>query len=258
MEKKMITEFNKLISHGTESQKDKYKIRKKSILMNPSRRSIYEYLCLHPCSLVSTIAKGLRMKESSVRWHLDKLVYQRFVTVWENGSTVFYPTRMIDPDHVSLFRLMALSKSIDIISLIKSKEGVHQNEIGRELDINIRTAMKYLTDLEDLGLIRSANDGKYKRFYLTKMMDDLRDFYRKNSKNFKEYLVQKARQDGLRPKVLLSSPELLKLKLDLGTEIRVLTIPMIPYSKDVYGLKNPKKKKIVSKLEPFPKNLPLS
>jgi DNA-binding MarR family transcriptional regulator len=254
MEKKMITEFNKLIGQGTEDQKGKYRIRKQSILMNQSRRAMYEYLCLHPCSLVSTIAKGLNMKESSVRWHLDKLVYQRFVNVQENGSTVFYPTRMIDPEHISLFRLMALSKSIDILSLIKSNEGVHQNEIGRELELNIRTVMKYLSDLEDLGLIRSANDGKYKRFYLTEMMDELWDFYRKNSKHFKEYLVQKARQDGLRPKVLLSSPELLKLKLDLGREIKVLTIPMIPYGQEAYGLKDAQKQKLVAKLEPIPKS----
>jgi DNA-binding MarR family transcriptional regulator len=255
MEKKMITEFNKLISHGSEDQKTKYKIRKKSILMNPSRRAIYEYLCLHPCSLVSTIAKGLNMKESSVRWHLDKLVYQRFVNVQANGSTVFYPTRMIDPDHISLFKLMALDKSIDIISLIKAKEGVHQNEIGRELDLNVRTVMKYISDLETLGLIRSANDGKYKRFYLTEMMEKLWDHYRKNSKHFKDFIVKKARQDGLRPKVLLSSPELLKLKIDLGTEVKVLTIPMIPYGKEAYGLKNLKKKDLVSKLDPFPKSV---
>jgi DNA-binding MarR family transcriptional regulator len=254
MEKKMIKEFNKLISHGDDDQKSKYKIRKKSILMNPSRRSIYEYLCLHPCSLVSTIAKGLNMKESSVRWHLDKLVYQRFVNVQENGSTVYFPTRMIDPDHISLFRLMALEKSIDILSLIKSKEGVHQNEIGRELDLNIRTVMKYISDLEALGLIRSANDGKYKRFYLTEMMEELWDYYRKNSKHFKDFIVQKARQDGLRPKVMLSSPEHLKLKIDLGTQVKVLTIPMIPYGKEAYGLKNLKKKDLVAKLDPYPKS----
>jgi DNA-binding MarR family transcriptional regulator len=255
MEKKMITEFNKLIGQEPREEKGNYKIKKQSTLMNKSRRTIYEYLCLHPCSLVSTIAKGVNMKESSVRWHLDKLVYQRFVTVQENGSTVFYPTRMIDPEHISLFRLMALNKSIDILSLIKSKEGIHQNEIQRDLDLNIRTIMKYLSDLESMGIIRSANDGKYKRFFLTDMMDELWDYYRKNSKQFKEYLVQKARQDGLRPKILLSSPELLKLKLDLGKEIKVLTIPMIPYGQETYGLKNTKKQKLVSKLEPIPKIL---
>jgi predicted transcriptional regulator len=149
---------------------------------------------------------------------------------------------------------MALEKSIDILSLIKSKEGVHQNEIGRKLELNIRTAMKYLSDLETFGLIRSANDGKYKRFYLTEMMDELKEYYKRNSKHFKGYIIKKARQDGLRPKILLSSPELLRLKLDIGTEIRVLTIPMIPFAGDTFELKDKKKKKLVQKMIYRPKS----
>jgi DNA-binding transcriptional ArsR family regulator len=252
--KKMITEFNKLISHGVDPSKPNYKIKKKSILMNPSRRAIYEFLCLHPCSLVSSIAKNLEMKESSVRWHLDKLVYERFVTVKDNGSTIFFPTQMLNPDHIPLFRLMALEKSIDILHHIKSNEGVHQNEISRELELNIRTVMKYLSDLETFGLIRSANDGKYKRFYLTKRMNDIRDYYKKNSKHFKEYVVKKARSDGLRPRILLSSPERLKLKLDMGADIRVLTIPMIPFGGDEHDLRDMKKKRLVQKMTFIPES----
>jgi DNA-binding transcriptional ArsR family regulator len=254
----MITEFNKLINQGVNNQKKDFKIRKKSILMNPSRRAIYEYLCLHPCSHVSNIAKGLNIKESSVRWHLDKLVYERFISSKENGSFVYYPTQMIKPEHISLFSLMALDKSIDILSLIKSKEGVHQNEVGRELDLNIRTVMKYLSDLETFGLIRSANDGKYKRFYLTEMVEILNEFYRKNSRHFKEYIVNKARQDGLRPRILLSSPEVLTLKLDMGNEIKVLTIPMIPYASDSNDLKGMRKKKRVQRVDIPPKNAVIS
>ena len=254
----MITEFNKLINQGADTQKPNYRIRKKSILMNPSRRAIYEYLCLHPCSHVSNIAKGLNIKESSVRWHLDKLVYERFISSKENGSSVFYPTNMIKPEHISLFSLMALDKSIDILSLIKSKEGVHQNEVGRKLDLNIRTVMKYLSDLETFGLIRSANDGKYKRFYLTEMVGVLNEFYRRNSKHFKEYIVNKARQDGLRPRILLSSPEVLTLKLDLGNEIKVLTIPMIPFANDANELKGMRKKRHVQKVDLHPKKAVIS
>lgn len=241
--KKMITEFDKLLTKGKDLTKDDLKIRKKSTLMNPSRCVIFEYLCLHPCSSVSSIAKGLNLSESRVRWHLEKLVWDRFVTVKENGSTIFFPSNMINPEHIKIFELLALKKSDSIISSIKSNEGLYQAELSKKLDLNIRTIMKYTSDLEYLGLIRGANDGKFKRYYLTGLIEDLKEYYRKNAKNFKEHIIKKTRIDGLRPRILLSTPEQLKLKLVVGTKIRVLTIPMIPFGDDGSGLSSIKKQR---------------
>ena len=180
MMKKMITEFDKLLTQGRDLTEDDWKIKKKSTLTNASRCAIFEYLCLHPCSSVSGIAKGLNLSESRVRWHLEKLMWDRFVSIKENGSTIFFPSNMINPEHIKIFKLLALEKSSGIIASIKSKEGLYQNELSRQLDLNIRTIMKYTSDLEYLGLIRGASDGKYRRYYLTNMMDKLRENYIKN------------------------------------------------------------------------------
>jgi DNA-binding MarR family transcriptional regulator len=245
--KKMITEFDKLLTKESDLTKDELKIRKKSTLMNPSRCIIFEYLCSHPCSSVSSIANGLNLSESRVRWHLEKLVYDRFVTIQDNGSTVFFPSNMINPEHIKIFRLLALEKSSAIIASIKSKQGLYQNELSKQLDLNTRTVMKYTSDLEYFGLVRGAFDGKFKRYYLTDLMDHLREFYRKNSKNFKEHIIKKTKMDGLRPRILLSTPELLKLKLVVGTKIRVLTIPMIPFAETRDGLRNMRKERHLQK-----------
>jgi DNA-binding transcriptional ArsR family regulator len=245
--KKMITEFDKLLTKEDELTKDEFKIKKKSTLMNPSRCIIFEYLCGHPCSSVSSIANGLSLSESRVRWHLEKLVWDRLVTIQENGSTVYLPSNMINPEHIKIFRLLALEKSSAIIASIKSKQGLYQNELSKTLDLNTRTVMKYTSDLEYFGIIRCAFDGKFKRYYLTDLMDDLRKYYKRNSKNFKEQIIKKTKQGGLRPKILLSTPEVLKLKLIAGTKIRVLTIPMIPFNDMRYGLRNMKKERHLQK-----------
>lgn len=236
--KKMITEFDKLLTHKKEIAINDPKIKKKSILMNPSRCVIYEFLCRHPCSSVSNIAKGLQVSESRVRWHLDKLVFDRFVTIQENGNTIFFPTNMIKPEHIKIFKLMALEKSAMILASIKSNEGVCQSELSKELDLNIRTVMKYTSDLEYFGLIRGSSDGKYKRYYLTDKIDKLKNYYKKNAKNFKEYIVKRTKMEGLRPRIILSTPEFLRLKLDAGIKIRVLNIPLIPFDGEKHGLRN--------------------
>ncbi|UCE38423.1 MAG: hypothetical protein JSW00_04125 [Thermoplasmata archaeon] len=245
--KKMITEFDKLLTHGSSLTRDDYRIKKKSTLMNNSRCVIFEYLCRHPCSTVSGIAKGLAVSESSVRWHLDKLVFEKFVTVKENGSTIFFPSNMINPEHIDIFRLMAMDRSNAILESIRSRKGVYQNELSKELDLNIRTVMKYTSDLEYFGLIRCASDGKYKRYYLTDLIDNLKDYYRKNSKYFKEFIVKKTRRDGLRPRIMLSTPELLRLKMEMGSEIKVLTLPMIPFGRIPHGLEDMRKKRFRKK-----------
>ncbi|UCG70995.1 MAG: hypothetical protein JSV09_08370 [Thermoplasmata archaeon] len=245
--KKMITELDKLLAQGKDITKDDLKIRKKSTLMNASRCIIFEFLCLHPCSSVTNIAKGLDISESRVRWHLEKLIWDRYVSAQENGSTIFFPSNMINPDHVRIFRLLAQEKSSAILTSIKSREGLYLSELSRELDLNIRTVMKYTSDLEYLGIIRGANDGKFKRYYLTGLLDELKEYYRKNAKNFRDYFLKKAKMDALRPKIILSTPELLRLELVVGTKIRVLNIPLIPFSEVKQGLRDMWKEKLTQK-----------
>lgn len=241
--KRMITELDKLLTHGKTISKDDFRIKKRSPLMNTSRCMIFEYLCHQPCSTVSGISKGLSVSESSTRWHLDKLVFERYVTVWENGSTVFFPSNMINPEHIIVFRLLAMGKSNAILTSIKSREGVYQSQLSNELDLNIRTVMKYLSDLEYFGIIRCANDGIFKRYYMTELINELKEYYRRNSKNFKEYIIKKTRQDGLRPRILLSRPDLLRFKLTVGAGFKVLDIPLIPSCGESFGLESMRRKR---------------
>ncbi len=241
--KRMVTELDKLLTSEKTLLKDDLRIKKRSPLMNTSRCMIFEYLCHQPCSTVSGISKGLLIPESSTRWHLDKLVFERYVTVWENGSTVFFPSSMINPDHIIVFRLLALGKSNAILESIRSREGVYQSQLSKELDLNIRTVMKYLSDLEYFGVIRCTNDGIFKRYYMTDLIDELKVYYRRNSKIFKGHIIKKTREDGLRPRILLSRPDLLRLKLLVGAGYKVLDIPLIPFCGEPFGLENMRRKR---------------
>ena len=244
---KMITEFDKLLNQKNRAAKVGYRIKKRSILMSGARSVIFEYLCHRPCSSVTSIAKALKSSESSVRWHLDKLVYERFVSVNDDGNTVFSPSNMIDPEHIKIFRGLALERSRAILALIEAKEGLNQSELCSKLGLNLRTVVKYASDLESLGLLRSTSDGKYSRYYPTSLMNDLKDHYRKNARHFKDYIVNRTRRDGLRPKIITSTPELLRLRLTAGAHSRILTIPMIPFGGDEYGLRNIRKERTGSK-----------
>ncbi len=49
-----------------------------SLLMNSSRRSLFEYLCLHPCSHLSEISGALSVSTNTARWHLRKLIVENW------------------------------------------------------------------------------------------------------------------------------------------------------------------------------------
>ncbi len=236
--KKMITEFDRLLNQRKNPVKDELRKSKRSSLLNESRCAIYEFLCYHPCSSVTSIAKGLKVSESSVRWHLDKLVAEGYVSLREDGNLIYFPKHMIKTEHIDIFKLLALERADAILSSIRANEGLSQSELCKELDLNNRTVMKYLFDLEFLGLIRQTKDGKYKRYYPTDRMVDLKNDYRKNAGSFKEYILKKAKQEGMSPKILLSTPELLRLTFAARKEKRILNIPMIPHDGGTYKLRN--------------------
>jgi len=173
----------------------------------------------------------MRLLESSVRWHLKRLLAERLVGFNNEGSMVFFPLMIIKPEHVHILKILALDRSRRLLELIRKKKDLSQNQLSRELNLNIRTVMKYTSELERVGLIMSVSDGKYKRFHLTNLLESLKGIYRKRARYFKEYILRRTKQDGLNPKIVLSTPELLKLKLTMGTNKKVLTIPLNPFNR---------------------------
>jgi DNA-binding transcriptional ArsR family regulator len=179
---------------------------------------------------VSKIARILEVQESNVRWHLKKLMNDRLVGANEDGKAIYFPLNMIRPEDTRIFKLLALDKTTAIFELIKDRDGINLNELSRELDINMRTLMRHTSQLEAIGMIKSTDDGGIKRFFMTDLLSELDKYYRTSSQDFKEYVLRRARLDGLKPKILMSSPGLLKFKIETGIEKKVVTIPIIPYN----------------------------
>jgi DNA-binding transcriptional ArsR family regulator len=61
-----------------------------SLLMNPSRRKIFEHVCNHPCSHLRTISRATGYSTQTVRWHLRKLMEGGLISESSNGRKKFY------------------------------------------------------------------------------------------------------------------------------------------------------------------------
>jgi predicted transcriptional regulator len=236
--KKMIAEFNKMLDIEGKSLEFECSIDRDAALLNFTRCEIYEYLCFHPCSSVTRIARKLRLTESSVRWHLKKLVLERLVGFNKDGSTVFYPMKMVKPEHVHILKILALDRTRGILALVEKNKNLSQSQLCRMVNLNIRTVMKYASDLVRIGLIKSVTAGKFKRFQITDMANDLKRMYRRRAKRFKEYILRRAKSDGLSPQIVLATPELLKIKLSIGERKKVLTLPLNPFNREQYTIEN--------------------
>ncbi|MCK5547609.1 MAG: winged helix-turn-helix transcriptional regulator, partial [Thermoplasmata archaeon] len=95
--KSMIAEFDKRLNPEVKELNFDCRTTKDSTFMNVTRCAIFEYLCHHPCSTATMVARRIKISESTVRWHLRKLMKEKFVSADENGNTVFFPLNMIWP-----------------------------------------------------------------------------------------------------------------------------------------------------------------
>ena len=82
-----INAFNRVISPGEEYVvKVEEKVTGETILMNPQRQLILQYLSKYPCNHMNGIVRDLGLSYPTVKWHIDLLVKQDFVSYKKIGN----------------------------------------------------------------------------------------------------------------------------------------------------------------------------
>ena len=63
-----------------------------SLLMNPTRLEIFQFLCKNPCSKLTFLAKSLELAVPTADWHLKKMTNAGLVTMKKVGKNkIYYP-----------------------------------------------------------------------------------------------------------------------------------------------------------------------
>jgi predicted transcriptional regulator len=189
-----------------------------SLLMNPSRRRIFEFICNNPCSHLRKISRSLDFSTQTARWHLLKLVDKNLIAQHEFGRKKLYSPLSYNLD-IESAHVLALLNNEDIKKIylcIKDKPNITQKQLGRSLDIYQQLLSRSLLIMEGKGLITHKKQAREKVYFTTDLLKQLEYGFDKRSLSFEKELINALKNDGVDPKLVPSDKNYVKISIDAG------------------------------------------
>jgi predicted transcriptional regulator len=218
--------FSKTESHDPKGKEKDGKF----VFMNSNRQEIFSYLCAHPCSYTSMISKATKLSLHTVNWHLRRLLETEYILRYNLGKkTLFYPSEMISSSDIPILEILNNDKAKALYILIAENNGVYQGEICKSLNLRHQAVIWYTRKLESLGLISSLEDGKFRRYYPTKLLQDKKEKSTERMKIFRKRLQNKFQEENLSPTVIRSTEEKIVIRISRGASKAVLTLQTNPF-----------------------------
>jgi predicted transcriptional regulator len=222
--------FERAITTREEEEREHVRTGGKVEFINKNRREIFEYLCLHPCTKASQISKAVGLTYHSSIWHLKKLIGTGFIKRYSVAKkNVYYPKDLIPIEDVPLLMLLNTDKARMIMLTILEKGGISQGEVCRLLSFKHQAVIWYTRKLEKHGLITSLEDGRYRRYYSTDLLQKKTDDCSNRIKNFRKNILRKLKKNGLSPTIIRSPDEKIVVRISSGKHKAVLTLHTNPY-----------------------------
>jgi predicted transcriptional regulator len=202
-----------------------------SLLMNPSRRRIFEFICNYPCVHLRAISRAVGFSTQTVKWHLNKLIEGGFISESsDRRKKIYLPLKnLIEPDECHLFCLLNEDIPRRIYLAIDKQPMKTQMELCKSQGLYQQILSRNLLSLENAGIITYEKIGRKKAYITTGRIGELEEAYDVRSKAFEKNLIDALEADSLNPTIEISEENILGIRLDIGKdEGPILRIPKNP------------------------------
>jgi len=200
-----------------------------ALMMNPTQQKLFEHLCLYPSSYLRDLARNLDVAVPTMDWHLTKMVKAELLAKRQLGKKlIFYPIGLIEAQHVEVFALLNTPQSREIYLAIEADPGLTQKELCKAVHLYHQAVRWHTTKLEDVGLISCTQDGNYKLYRPTEMVEEIKSVGRKRRRLFKDRLLKALKADGVEPELLRSTDRDLTIQISTSKGNRTLKICVFP------------------------------
>lgn len=221
--------FQRMI--GRKEPEEKEGRRGISLLMNPVRRRLFEYLCIRPCSHLSDISKALEVSPNTAKWHLNKLREGELVVSKVSvRRTLYYPVGLVSQDSLGIFELLSEERMREVYVHLVDNPGSTQSDLAKSMKISSQTATRSTQKLEQLGLASKIQDGIYTRYFPTDILKKKREGNFTRQKTFQKNILKKLDGEGLKPKVVRRASVSLIVEISLGAEKSILNVSTDPFA----------------------------
>ncbi len=149
------------------------------LLLHPTRWSIYKIICENPGTyfykLMSEISNySDKASSATIIYHLKKLNEEKLLSTEKvDGKRIYFPTGLRNAEIERIFMLLQNENARTIFQYIINNDRPFQNEIARELNVHHDTINYHTSHLEDAGLIKKEKEGKFTRFSIAELGEQL-------------------------------------------------------------------------------------
>lgn len=206
-------------------------LKTKVQMMNPIRREVFQYLCRYPCSAISKISRDLKRSIHTVEWHLKRLIEDKYIMARKDSNNyVYYPIGCLEPEDLPILAALNIHRVRDMFLYILENPGSTQREVGADLGVSHQSVGRITKRLDNLKLISTVDDGKYKRYYPSDLLPSKRQENYERMKAFKQRILEKLQSEGLNPAVLRSSDTDIMVRITLGRAKASLALSCNPFA----------------------------
>jgi predicted transcriptional regulator len=189
-----------------------------SLLMNPSRRAIFEFICNNPCSHLRKISRYCEFSAQTARWHLLKLVDNQLISQDDYGTKKIYSplTNYIKSEECQIFALLNNADIRAIYLCIENHPKISQKQLSISLGIYQQLLSRSLLILERNNLIAYEKKAREKVYFITNKLKGIEEVFKFKAPHFEKELILALTNDGVDPKIISSDSDLIKIKIDSG------------------------------------------
>ena len=186
-----------------------------SLLMNPSRRRIFEHVYNFPCSHLRSISRATDFSPQNVRWHLGKLMTRGLVSKHTFGNKRIYTplTGIFKADECKILALLQNQDTKKVYLFIKNHPKSTQNDMCKALNLYQQKLSKVLLSLEHSQLTAHEAKGREKVYYTTGKLGKLSLAFEQRYDTLQSALVTALEDDGLKPRIKRSGANILWIQL---------------------------------------------
>ena len=199
---------------------------RESVLGNPQRRRVFQYLCLHPAGSIAEVARALGLSPATVRFHALRLAAAEYLAATDES---FVPAGLVPSDDVPMFRALATAPARRALAAAYGTAGLSVGELADAVDMSRQALSSLLDSLVALGLVSRVADGRFTRVYATRALEERRERHTPRARQFCESVLRRLATEGEAPEVLRQTPGEFQCRFGRGTRA-LLELRVEPYS----------------------------
>jgi DNA-binding transcriptional ArsR family regulator len=190
-----------------------------SVLVHPTRRLIYSFICENPGSYYKQLGTTLDITAATVSWHLKTLVKKGFLKVLEvRGKKIYYPPQLRSPEAEALYTTLQNETTQRIFLHVLNNSAHSQTQIAKTLDLHHDTVRYHLGILENCQLIELIRDGRSVRALKGAATKRLQTgTLNVITDTFVAFLMKKLTEGCLHPEVVQQSNDQLTVRIECPT-----------------------------------------